>query len=374
MIITVFTTGLQAVDHWQAQLLEHSWALARQPGELVRLVAGPQGAAMPVHSLARVVHTASYCPHPYIGDEFRGYDQPASLLQWLVRERVDASLLVLDPQSLMLEPVQEEVAPGEAVGNTWRAWPNGGGPFGLDEPYRGLEAYCVNPKLKPPRVQFPLMIHSSDLRRMAARWLELTALIRCESRDEEGRDQTAHQVAYTIAAAEYSIPHRERKLAVVPGDRRVDRSLLAYQQPVESARGEIVWDPEAYVPWSEPVPGAAKAGAGRAMLERLREYVLMRESGEHLRWRRPHRNHGVREARLPDRTVLEIPGVEQPLNLNSSASAIWELCDNHRTLADIADVLEQRFEVSRQVLCTDIDLAITHLHNGGAIDLEIVDP
>ncbi len=372
MIITVFVTTADARDQWRAELLEHTWMQAGQPGELVRLVACPADTALPMHSMARVVRTMPYCPHPYLNDDFHGYNQPAALLEWLFREQVDATLLILDVDTLMLEPVREEVSPGAAIGNPWRDWPKGDGPFGLSKDFQNLQAFCINRELKPARLRFPALIHSSDLKKMAARWLELTALIRCEVNCVAGKIHEAHQVAYAIAAAEYRIPHKLRKLAVVPGDRQVDRPLLDYRPPTESAKGEIIWDPETYVPWSECDPSKARAGPGREFLKRLQDYVSLRESGEHLRLRRPLRCHGVREAHLPDRMVLEIPGVEQPLSLNTSAAAIWELCDNQRTLSEIADVLEKQYKVPRKLLCGDIDLAITHLHTGGAVDLETV--
>ena len=89
--------------------------------------------------------------------------------------------------------------------------------------------------------------------------------------------------------------------------------------------------------------------------------------------RRPRRRFGVREAVILDRMLLEIPGLADPLVLNSSAAAIWKLCDNRRSLADIADTLEQRFEIPRETLCADVEFAINQLHRDGALDLEAVE-
>ncbi len=370
MIITVFVTQAGERDQWRAELLEHSWMQAGQPGELVRLVACRKTETLPMHSMARVVRVTSYSPHPYIHDNFQGHNLPAALMEWLFREQIDATLLLLDKDTLMLDPVNEEIAPGGAIGNPWREWPKGEGLFGLSKNFDKLEAYCINQKLKLSKVRFPLLIHSRDLKKMVARWLELTALIRCKADDAAGRISEAHQVAYAIAAAEYHIPHKLRKLAVVPGDRRIDRPLLDYKTPIESQKGEIVWDPETYTPWSECEAARAKAGVGREFLKKLQDYATLRETGEHLGLRRPRRCHGVREARLPDRMMLQIPGIEPLLNLNSSAAAIWDLCDNQRTLSELADVLEKQYEVPRSLLCRDIDLAITYLHTGGAVELE----
>jgi hypothetical protein len=372
VIITVFVTSSSEEEHWCAELLEHSWIQAGQSGELVRLVACGADARLPMHSMARVVRTMPYNPHPYLDDEFPGYNFPAALLEWLYSEAVDATLLLLDARSIFLEALEMELSPEEAIGNTWREWPTGEGPFGLADHYVNLRAFCVNRKLKPPKVQWPVLIHSSELKKMAARWLELTALIRCEVNEKNGRPEEAHKVAYTVAAAEYAVRHKSRKIASAPADRRADRAVLTYAAPVCSVNGDAVWEADSYQPWSECDPAQARAGAGRVFLSRLKDYVAMRRSGEHLGLRRPRRCPGVREAHLPDRMVLQVPGIEQPLNLNSSAAAIWRLCDSTRTLADIADELEQRFEVPREELCADIDRAINLLHTGGAVDLESV--
>lgn len=373
MFITVFVTTDSEQDQWRAELLESSWAAAGQAGELVRLVACSSDATLPMHSIARVVRTTSYCPHPYIQDHFNGYNQPAALMEWLFSEKVDATLLLLDLETLMLEPLSDELASGEAIANSWRNWPKGKGLFDLANHFNSLQSFFVNPKLKTPKVQFPVVIHSHDLKKMVARWLELTALIRCEVDSPSGKIREAHQVAYVIAAAEYQISHNSRKLTVVPDDRKVDRPFLDYRPAIESAKGKIVWDVETYTPWTTFDATKAKAGVGRSFLKKLADYVAMRESGEHLRLRRARRCPGVREGSLPDRLVLEIPGVEELVNLNDSAAIIWHLCDDDRTLSDIVDILENEFSVPRAQLCQDIDMAITSLRSCGAIDLEILD-
>jgi len=372
MIITVFVTTDSARDQWRAELLEQSWIDSRQAGELVRLVACRPDATLPMHGTARVVRTLPYDPHPYLRDGFPGYNLPAALLEWLVTESVDASLIVLDLDSVLLQPIVEETAPGDAVGNRWPQWPTGQGPFGLPDGYHAIEGYCVNRELKPPRVQFPVLIHSADLRKMAARWLELTGLIRATVRLVPGLVLDAHKVAYTLAAAEYRIPHQTQKLAAATSDRKAGSPVLDYSLPIESTQGKIVFDPETYDPWSRPAVTQARAGAGREFLGYLDNYIGLRESGALLAMRRPRRCHGVREARLPDRMLLEIPGTAEPLQLNASASAIWNLCDNQRNLADIVDLLKAQYDVPREVLCDDIDRIIVHLRSRGAVELDAV--
>jgi len=372
VIYTVFVTGNTEQDQWQAELLEYSWQNVRQAGELVRLVACGAGQALPMHALARVVRTRSWSPHPFLFDHYAAYNTPAALLEWILQERVDASLLLLDSHNVLFNALNEEVACGQAVGNEWGDMPRGGdAPFGLPGEYQYLQAYCVNRGLRLPPVQFPLLIHSRDLKKILARWLELTGIIRAQFSTQAGRPGNAHKLAYVIAAAEYGIAHQPRKLALTPGDRKTDSAIMNYSQPIASARSEIIWDMQTYQPWAACQPKDAKAGAGREFLTLLQQYQTLRASFGHFRLRRPRRRMGVREASILDNMLLEVPSRAEPLSLNRSAAAIWRLCDNQRTMADIAEALEEKFQVPHQALCADVELALHQLKIDGAIDLEI---
>jgi len=371
MIVTVFVTNADRNFQWQSELLEHTWQQVKQPGELVRLVASPEQQSLPLHGLARVVRTRCWNPHPYVQDGYPLYNTPAGLWEWLLSERIDASLLLLDPDSVLLDSFQQEVGPGEAVGHDWPGMPcNGRGPFGLTKDYQNLQAFCVNRELRLSGVQFPVLIHSSDLTKIAPRWLELTAIIRTQVGRHVGGPSDALKVAYAIAAAEYRVPHAVRKMACETSDARADQPVLNYRQPVETAQGKILWDPEVYQPWQACEPERAAAGAGREFLHLLQQYAASRNSFMHLRLRRPRRRYGVREAMILDKMLLEVPGLTEPLQLNSSAAAIWKLCDNRRSLADIATTLADTFRVPRERICADVEHAINELHCDGALDLE----
>lgn len=371
MIVTVLMTSSSAKDQWRAELLEHSWQRVQQPGELVRLVASSAPEPLPLHGLARVVRTRCWNPHPYVADNFEPYNLPAGLLEWLLRERIDATLLLVDSESVLLQAMEQEVSPGEAIGHSWRDIPSDAkGPFGLAKKYQVLEAYCVNRQLKLPQVQFPLLIHSRDLVKFAARWLELTVIIRTQVVTHLGAPMDAHTLAYNVAAAEYRVPHAARKLATIPSDRRADTTVFTYREPVETAKGRILWDPEVYVPWQSCEPKQAATAAGRKFLSLLEECATSRNTFSGLQLQRPKRRHGVREALILDQVLLDIPGMSDPLTLNSSAAAIWKLCDNQRTVAEIAAVLEQEFDAPREIMYRDIELAIHQLRRDGALDLE----
>ena len=249
--------------------------------------------------------------------------------------------------------------------------PSGDGIFGLPDYYRNLQAFCVNRKLRPPRVRAPVSIQSNDLRKIAARWLELTGIVRSEVQDHLGRPAEACDAAFALASAEYGLCFSLGKRINATSDRRLDRPLLSYAEAVESSRGEIIWDSQAYQPWQEVEPSRARAGAGRQFLQMMEEFVALRTSGDWLRSYRPRHALGVREARILDRMLLEIPRRSEPLHLNSSAAAIWEMCDGERSLGDITDVLQERYEAPREFLIPDIDRAIRQLQYDGAIRIGI---
>jgi len=373
VIITVFCTSNSERENWQSDLLEWSWHRAGQPGELVRLVAcGPED-SLPEHALARVVRTHRWNPHPYTGDDYPYYDLPASLLEWLLDERPEATILLVGPRTLFQSTLDEEASPGRAVGNAWSELPVGGtGPFGLAAPYEPLISYCVNRSLPLTGTQLPMLIKASDLKKIAARWIELTGMIRSDIQLPDTRSADASRIACAIASAEYRVGYEVRELAAGSGDAEPAAPLIAYDEPVRSPSGEVVWDPESYRPWEPVEPESAAPGVGRELLAFLQEYVTLRESGGHLRALRPRRRQGVREARVVDRTLLEIPDQPESISLNHSAAEIWNLCDDQRTVTEIVDELERRFEVPRATMAADVELGIKQLRMVGALNLESV--
>lgn len=400
MIVTVFCSPNNATNAWRADLLEHTWRAGEQPGALVRLAPTPPGATLPNHRHARVEPTLPWNPHPYTQDSYPGTNLPGALLEWLHREPIDATLLVLDDfsvfRSLALhepalhEPglqdhttrvVVEEVAPGQAFGTPWDLHPAGAlaegeetGPFGLDPGFEPLRQIAVNHRIVLPRVTFPVVIHSRDLRKIAARWLELTTFLRIRYQAVHGRLAVAHQLAYTIAAAEYRIPHAPRVLGVDCQDDDQQAPIATFRSAIESARGEVVWDPLVYPPWEAVEPERAKPGPGREVLALLTAKIAFDAAGGELAFVLPRRREGVREARLLDQMLLEIPGQEDSLSLNPSASAIWELCDDQRTLATIATELEGQYEMAAGSLRSDVTATAESLREAGALDLVDVAP
>jgi len=371
MIFTVFTAAANPINQWRAELLEYSWRRLRQPGELVRLTPLPPGQIAPAHLAAQVVETLAWNPHPYTDDEYAGYEVPTAVQEWLFRERVEGTVLLLGPNSILQKAVTEEVRPGKVLATPWPELPSGeGGPFGLKAELKFLECFCVNRDLPLAPACLPLLIHTSDLRKIAARWAELTAIIRAEYVGPEGRFADADRLAYAIAAAEYRVDHDLTDLGVGTDAKRSEAVVIEFGQPIESPRGEIVWDDRVYEPWNDVYPEKARPGAGRDFLALLNELATRRQSGADMAVTRPSRCSGVRQARVLDELHLEIPGLPDPVVLNHSAAAIWELCDGKRTVAEIVAELERRFDVPHETLSAAVESTTRELKSTGALELE----
>jgi len=370
VIFTVFAAPADPSLQWRAQLLEYSWQRAHQPGELVRLTPTPPGSSAPAHSKAVVKQTLAWNPHPYTNDEYAGYDTPSAVMEWLFRDRVEGSVLLLGLNSVLHSAVTEEVSPGKVLAAAWPDMPTGEGPFGLAMNLKFLKCYCVNRELALAPVQLPILIHTSDLRKIAPRWAELTAIIRSEGRDTHGALGCADRIAYALAAAEYRLLHAHSDLRNGTDDETGSAPVTDYSRAVESARGEIVWDEQVYEPWSAVYPEKAKPGRGRDFLALLNEYATRRQSGADLAAKRPLRRSGVRESRVLEDMHLEVPGYTEFVTLNSSAASIWELCDGRRTLAQIVAELGQLFDAPRETLQTAVESTAAELVAAGALEVE----
>ena len=375
MIYTVFCPGAASVEMaWQSELLGYSWGRARQAGELVQLVPRKGGTTAPCHPLARVVETQSWSRHPYTADLYPPYEKAAALLEWLFVEKIEGTVLLLEPTSVFRRPLSEEVRPGGARGTAWSALPRGDGPFGLGAPFAFLSQVCVDRDLELAPIQLPVLIHSTDLRRIVARWLELMSIIRAETeRTASGAHPDADKVAYAIAAAEARISHCEAALGVTTAardDRAGEAPIIDYRSPISSAAGQVLWDGDQYRDWHAVSPEAATPGVGREFLTLLGELLDRRAQGLNVALLRPHRQKGVREGKILGSVFLEIPGRADTVSLNSSGAAIWEVCDGTRNLAEINVELEARFEMPPGSLGADVEVVIKRLEGIGALRLE----
>ncbi len=373
MIYTVFCNPASSEMQWQPELLEYSWGRARQPGELVRLIASMPGNPVPRARLARVVETLSWSPHPYTGDMYPSYNKAAALLEWLFTEKIEGTVLLLEPDSVFRSPVLSEVGRGQARATAWPDLPRGEGPFGLGSGFDFLTGFCVDRTLELPAVKLPILIHSADLRKIAARWLELMSIIRAETASKpHGPVPDADNIAYVIAAAEAGIQHTLADLGARIDAPQSAAPILDYQRPIASTDDEIVWDPDTYRNGDPVQPERAQAGPGREFLALLAEFLERRAQGIELAFLKPCRHKGVREGKILGSLFLEIPGRADTVSLNSSGAAIWEVCDGSRSLAEINNELETRFEMPPGSLQADVEVVVKRLERIGALRLEPV--
>ncbi|HEY4184861.1 MAG TPA: PqqD family protein [Polyangia bacterium] len=377
MIHTIFCSAAsQAERPWQTELLGYSWGRARQPGELVHLAARGAETAR-CHPQARIMETRSWSPHPYTGDVYPPYQKAAALMEWLFVDGNEGTVLLLEPTSVFRAPLSNEVRPGQARAAPWRDLPRGDGPFGLGPGFEFLSAFCVDRALELPAVRLPLLIHSSELRKLAPRWLELMSIIRAETAGQpHGPRPDADELAYVIAAAEAGIPHAIADLGASTGRAEALEAppsgapILDYRRSIRALDGTVAWDAGSYRDGTPVQPEAVTPGLEREFLRLFADLLERRAQGLELSQLRPHRQQGVREGKILGSMFLEIPGREDTVSLNSSGAAIWEICDGTRSLAEINRELETRFEMPPGSLRPDVEVVIKRLEGIGALRLE----
>jgi hypothetical protein len=73
---------------------------------------------------------------------------------------------------------------------------------------------------------------------------------------------------------------------------------------------------------------------------------------------RPRRSPDVVECRIKDELVVYVRGTATAVALNATALAVWELCEGHRSVGEIARALGQRFDLPGDALVPDIHEAL----------------
>ena len=95
MFYTVFSPNLAPRMQWQSDLLEliHGGGSGKKE-LLVRLVATDDPGKLPQQKYAECVATRCWDSHPDTGDAYPIYNKPASLLEWLFRDRPEGTVLL----------------------------------------------------------------------------------------------------------------------------------------------------------------------------------------------------------------------------------------------------------------------------------------
>lgn len=365
MFYTVFSTNDCPYMQWQSELLEHSWKQVGQEGELIRLVATHTPDALPAQRYARCVATKCWDVHPQSGDDYPIYNKPASLLEWVYREKPEGTVLFLDPDCVFRQPVKRTVAPGFPASQSWVDFKlekaSTKSPFGLGERFAFLADHCARVDLPADPVMIPTLIHTSDLRRIAARWLELCGVVRDNLVNSDGEKAwESDMFAYLAASAEYGLRHEPINLGVATNwDPEVvpDSPVIHYCQPVLDVEGAEIFNKQSYQPWSLLNNDTDMAQYyGRDLVRQINDFVATMPSisTQVVPTSKPLRRFGVMEGRVLDQLLLELPDQNKSIWLNQSGMAVWDLCDGTRTVNNICEALSEAFEAEVDVIAGDV--------------------
>ena len=271
-LYSVVCTDTNPYGTWQAEFLEHTWLRSQMPGELIRLVGTPNGEKLPRHHVARVVRTSASNSHQRLETDYAPMNRLYSLDEWLERERPVGTVLILDCDFAFRAPIHRRAEPGKPIGQHWYD-------FDLGEELTGL-AELISPGVSEgiQPVTWPLLIHTSDLRRIIRRWIEVTARLQQLTGMWE-----SDMFALTIVLAEAGLRCDLEMLAAwMPWpDEVVDGApIIHYCQPVLDGDGETLWFKQEYTPWHElgVDPDDAALRYCRELLQMFERYATLRRA------------------------------------------------------------------------------------------------
>ena len=271
-LYSVVCTDTNPYGTWQTEFLEHTWLRAGVPGQLLRLVGTPNGEELPRHHRARVVRTAATNSHPRLDSDYTGMNRLHSLEEWLERERPVGTVMILDCDFAFRSPIDRRADPGRPVGQWWYD-------FGLDGVWtEAIESVSPGIIGSVQPVTWPLLIHTSDLRRVMPRWIEVTARLRKLTGAWE-----SDMFALTVVLAERELECELEMLAAWmpwPDDVVGDAPIIHYCQRILDVRGDTLWYKQEYTPWDELDldPDDAELDYCRDLLRMFRRYVALRRT------------------------------------------------------------------------------------------------
>lgn len=380
MFYTVFSTNDTPYMQWQSDLLEYSWKKVEQEGVLVRLVATNTPDSLPPQKYAHCVSARLWDVHPETGDFYPIYNKPASLLEWLFRDRPEGTVLLLDPDCVFRKPVTRRVAPGYPASQKWigltTEHPNKDRPFGFGEGFSFLNDHCAKVDLGTEAIMIPTLIHTSDLRKVCARWLQLCGIIRQNYRDSEGSQAwESDMFAYVAACAEYGLHHDPASLGICTNwqpDDCPDAPIIHYCQPILAKDGEEIFFKQTYKPWERiDASKEAEQDYGHDLVATINAFVdeSTGATGKQTPDSRPKWRDTVIEGRVIDELLLEVPSEHRSVWLNGAGKAIWELCDGSHTIDEIEAKLAERFSVADRDVAADVSATVGQLHSAGFLEI-----
>jgi hypothetical protein len=380
MFYTVFSTNLAPRIQWQSDLLEYSWRRVAQEGVLVRLVATDDPGKLPQQKYAECVATRCWDSHPDTGDAYPIYNKPASLLEWLFRDRPEGTVLLIDPDCIFRAPLNRHVAPGFPVAQDWvnqpMRKPGSRYPFGLPAEFAFLNDHCARVDLSTTAVMIPTLIHTSDLRKVCARWLELCGIVRQYCRNSQGLPiWEADMYAYLVACAEYRLQHEPASLGICTNWRPQDAPeapIVHYCQAIFDRDGHEIFSKFSYQPWTRiDTLGEPELDYSRDLVAIINDYVdeTNGKLGKITFNQRPRRREGVMEGRVLDEILLEVPSEGRSIWVNASGKVTWDLFDGELTIGQIKSELARRFQADERKVGADVISLVEQLHQYGYLEI-----
>lgn len=380
MFYTVFSTDDRPVMQWQSDLLEYSWKRVGQEGVLIRLVATDRPDRLPRQNFAHCVATQPWTTHPETGDAYLVYNKPASLLEWVYRDQPEGTVLLIDPDCVFRKPIHQRVAPGAPLAQNWidlkLAEPSTERPFGLPGNFAFLAEHCARVDLPGDAVMIPTLIHTSDLRKLCARWLELCGVVRQKLKNEDGnRIWEADMFAYVAACAEYGLRHEPASLGICTNWASADAPdppVIHYCQPIVAGDGTEIFYKYRYEPWARLDTALEPSEPyGRELVSLVNGFIDATEGTVtpppfHVF---PYQCDGVLEGRVVDDILLERPADGASLWLNITGKAVWDSCDGAHSIEEIGAELSRRFSAAPDVVTADAAATIGRLHAAGFLNI-----
>lgn len=378
MFYTVFSTNNTPYMQWQSELLEYSWKRVEQEGVLIRLVATDNQHDLPAQKHAHCVPTRLWNTHPETGDFYPVYNKPASLLEWVFRDKPEGTVLLLDPDCVFRAPVTQRVAPGSPASQAWidlsTCAPGPQNPFGLGADFSFLADHCSRLDSRTVPVMIPTLIHTSDLRKICARWLDLCGVVRQNFRNSKDLPAwESDMFSYLAACAEYDLQHTPISLGICtnwPPESVPDAPIIHYCQPILDKNGTEIFFKQTYTPWNRiDTQLEPRHDYGRDLVNIVNAFVD--ETDGTIRPASldtvPRWSEDVKEGRVIDDMLLEHSMNDQGIWLNSSGKAIWELCDGSRSVDQIGSELSSRFGIDKHELIAQVQSTVGQLLENGSL-------
>ncbi|XP_022884004.1 peptidyl serine alpha-galactosyltransferase-like [Olea europaea var. sylvestris] len=222
-IHTIFSTECSTYYDWQTVGLVHSFHLSGQPGNITRLLSCTEEDLKQYKGLniAPTHYFPSMSRHPVTGDWYPAIHKPAGVVHWLDHAKIDAEyIVILESDMIMRGPItpwEFNAAPGRPVATPYEYL------IGCDNELAKI--HTNNPDACN-KVGGVIIMHISDLRRLASLWLRKTEELRADtahwSRNITGdvyeSGWISEMYGYSFGAAELNLRHVIRnELLIYPG-------------------------------------------------------------------------------------------------------------------------------------------------------------